>query len=54
MGQGGFQDSVKVTLAKMPISGDMKAEEATSSSQTEPPVGSVYTYKIFYPEFLLS
>jgi hypothetical protein len=34
--RGGSPDSMWVTLAKMPNSGDMKAEENTSSSHTGP------------------
>lgn len=32
--EGGSQDSMWVTLAEMPYSGDMKPEETTSSNQT--------------------
>jgi hypothetical protein len=36
---GGSEDSMQVTLAEMPNSGDMEPEEIAFSSQTEPPVG---------------
>jgi hypothetical protein len=54
----GFQDSIWVTLAKMPNSHrDMEPEESTSSSRTGPPVekcGYQPTYKTFNPNLLLS
>lgn len=35
---GGSQESMKVTLARMPNTEDMEPEEVTSCNQAEPPV----------------
>ena len=53
----GSQDSMGMTLAKIPNSGEMEPEETTSSREIGPPVevwSHQPTFKLFDPELLLS
>jgi hypothetical protein len=53
----GFLESMWATIAKMPKSGDMEPEEATSYSQEGPPGGGIRTPihpQNFDPKFVLS
>ena len=55
--RGGTQESMWVTLAKMPNGGNIELEEATSCRQARPPVereGHQATHKICDPKFVLS